>query len=131
VVLVLGIQAVVQQDNTDVVEVALAATDLAPEATATAAISAPGAGTRIVLDVAGLEPAPPGQYYEAWLRKDAEVGVSAGTFHLRSGDCEIELWAGVSTSDYPLLTVTLQDEAQTESSGKVVLKVLLDDESAG
>ena len=130
VILVLGVQALEGQGGSDVVEVTLAGTDLAPEASATAAISTPGAGTRIILDVAGLEPAPDGQYYEAWLRKDAEVGVSAGTFHLRSGDSTIELWAGVNTSDYPLLTVTLQDEAQTESSGKVVLKVLLGEESS-
>jgi hypothetical protein len=63
--------------------------------------------------------------YEAWLRKDADVGVSAGTFHLRGGDGELELWAGVSIEDYPLVTVTLQDEADPVSSGQVVLRALV------
>ncbi len=104
---------------------ALEGTDNAPGATAEAIIAPLEAGTRIVLDVSGLPPAEPGTYYEAWLRKDAEVGVSAGTFHLRGGDATIELWAGVVPSEYPLFTVTLQTEAQSESSGVVVLKGLL------
>jgi len=103
-------------------EVALAGTDLAPDAAAEVGIDNQPGGTRIILDVSNLDPAPPGRYYEAWLRKSPEVGVSAGTFHLRGGSEPIELWAGVSVEDYPLITVTLQDEAQTESSGEVVLK---------
>lgn len=80
-------------------------------------------GTRILLDVRHLAPAAPGTYYEAWLRKSPQVGVSAGTFHLRGGGTEqIELWAAVSPRDYPLFTVTLQQEGGgAESSGKVVL----------
>jgi anti-sigma-K factor RskA len=105
-------------------QVALAATDLAPAGAEGDAniVNRPG-GTEIVLDVSGLPPAPEGSYYEAWLRKSPEVGVSAGTFHLRGGDATIVLWAGVSTDDYPLVTVTIQQEgAGAESSGKVVLK---------
>jgi hypothetical protein len=80
-------------------------------------------GTRILLDVASLPPAAPGTYYEAWLRKDPKVGVSIGTFHMRGGTGgHVELWAGVSPADYPLITVTIQQEgAGAESSGKVVL----------
>jgi hypothetical protein len=79
-------------------------------------------GTRLILDVAGLPPAAPGQYYEAWMRTGPEAGVSAGTFHLRGGDGEIELWAGVTLDAYPLFTITIQDEADPLSSGRVVLK---------
>ncbi len=107
-------------------ELALAGTDLAPQASAQAEVTETDEGTRIVITVEDLPPAAPGTYYQAWLRKDAEVGVSAGTFHLRDGDGPIELWAGVSTDDYPLLTVTIQQEAQTESSGQVVLKALVE-----
>jgi hypothetical protein len=105
------------------VELALDGTDLAPAATATARIVDLPAGSRIRLDVEGLEPAAPGTYYEVWLRQDAEIGVSAGTFHLR-GDGDIELWAGVSLQDYPLVTITIQEEAEPVSSGRVVLKAL-------
>ncbi len=107
------------------IELALEGTDLDPDASAQVLVTPGLLGTRIDLDVVGLDPAPPGTYYEAWLRQSPEVGVSAGTFHLRGGDGEVELWAGVSPVDYPLLTVTLQSEAQTESSGQVVLRGLV------
>lgn len=108
-------------------EVALAGTELAVDATAVAEISELDEGTLITLTVEDLPPAEPGTYYEAWLRKDAEVGVSAGTFHLRDGSGPIALWAAVSPDEYPLLTVTIQPEAQAESSGRVVLKARLDE----
>lgn len=125
---VAAVLAITGQPEDGEVELALAGTDLAPEAQATARIVDLPAGTRVELDVSMLEPAPPGTYYEVWLRKDAEVGVSAGTFHLRGGDSEIELWAGVSAVNYPLITVTIQDEAETMSSGEVVLRGLLESE---
>jgi hypothetical protein len=105
-------------------ELALARTDLAPPgARGDARIDERADGTRIVIDVKGLAPSPPGTYYEAWLRKNPQVGVSAGTFHLRAGGTEqIELWSGVSPRDYPLFTITVQTEADPASSGKVVLK---------
>jgi hypothetical protein len=59
-------------------------------------------GTRLILDVAGLPPAEPGEYHEAWMRTGPEVGVSAGTFHLRGDHGQIELWAGVTADNYPL-----------------------------
>lgn len=114
------------------IELALAGTDLAPTASANALIDQGPLGVRIRLDVSGLPPSPEGTYYEAWVRKSPEVGVSAGTFHLRGGDGEIELWAGVSTDDYPLITVTLQQEGDgPASSGKVVLKGRLVSEENG
>ncbi|MBV1894375.1 MAG: anti-sigma factor, partial [Ilumatobacteraceae bacterium] len=71
--------------------------------------------------------APDGFYYEAWLRKSPEVGVSAGTFHLRGGDGSIQLWAGVALDEYPILTVTLQTEGGgAASSGIVVLAGKID-----
>lgn len=123
-VLVLGGLAVFSGDDDPAPEVALAleATELAPDASGTVEIDTTPLGTRIILDVAGLPPAQPGQYYEAWLRTGPETGVSAGTFHLRGGDGEIELWAGVTVADYPLFTITVQDEGDPTSSGQVVLK---------
>lgn len=130
VVAVVGFAALTAFNNRaedGTVELALAGTELAPAASAEAEIVDLPSGTRIVIDVSMLDPAPVGSYYELWLRKDAEVGVSAGTFHLRGGDGEIELWAGVSATEYPLVTVTLQEETETMSSGQVVLKGLLTD----
>jgi hypothetical protein len=116
VVALMGVAVFMSFDGREdgVVELALQGTDLAP------------AGTRIELAVSSLEAAAPGTYYEVWLRQDAEIGVSAGTFHLRGGDSGIELWAGVSADDYPLVTITIQDEAEPASSGRVVLKGLLE-----
>lgn len=109
-------------DGADV-ELALTATELAPGASADAAIDDTPLGTRILLDLRDLPPAAPGTYYEAWLRIDAEIGVSAGTFHMRGGDGQIELWAGVTIDDYPLMTITVQDEGGgAASSGRVVLR---------
>lgn len=115
----------------DGIELALDSTDLAPEGDGVVEIITSANGTVLLLDVSGLPPAPEGTYYEAWLRQDAEVGVSAGTFHLRgagaSGDtASIELWAGVTIEDYPLFTITIQDEAEPTSSGQVVLRGLVE-----
>ena len=122
VVLVVGFLVVAGDDEpSPEFALALEATELAPGAAGTAEIDTTPLGTRILLDVEGLPPAPAGQYYEAWMRTGPEVGVSAGTFHLRGGDGRIELWAGVTVEDYPLFTITLQDEGETASSGRVVL----------
>jgi hypothetical protein len=106
----------------DGIVVALAGTELAPGASATADVVDTPAGVRIVLDVDGLEGAPPGSYYEAWMRT-ANGRVSAGSFHLRGGDGPIELWCGVSASSYASMTVTLEAEGDDErSSDRVVLQ---------
>ena len=115
--------------NIDSIEVTLAATDLAPAtATADAVVTEGELGTRLVVDFEDLPPAEDGTYYEAWLRQSPEIGVSAGTFHLRGGDGAIELWSAVSPGDYPMLTVTVQQEGDgAESSGQVVLAARLDE----
>lgn len=101
----------------------LAGTELASDARADVEVVALPNGVRIMLQVQDLPPAPPGTYYQAWVRRSPEEGVSAGTFHMRGGDGPVVLWAGVSTDDYPLLTVTLQQESEgPESSGQVVLR---------
>lgn len=108
-------------DEGEIREVAIAGTDLAPDASATAAVEELPSGIAIELDVRDLPPSPPGTYYQGWVRGPNGV-VTIGTFHMRGGDDVVELWAGVDLDDYPTLTVTIQQEgAGAESSGRVVL----------
>jgi hypothetical protein len=103
-------------------EVALSGTELAPEASGTARVEETPSGVAISVDVSGLPPAEPGTYYQGWVRNEEGQTVTVGTFHIREGDDTVELWSGVELEDYPVLTVTLQQEgAGPESSGQVVL----------
>jgi hypothetical protein len=102
-------------------EFTVAGTELAPEASAVATVEEAGSGVAIELDVSGLPPADPGTYYQAWL-KGPDGLVTVGTFHMRGGDDNVELWSGVPLDRYATLTVTLQEEgAGQQSSGRVVL----------
>jgi Anti-sigma-K factor rskA len=72
-------------------EVALAGTAEGPAATATAVLLDEPSGVSITLDVGGLEPASDDTFYEAWLVGESGKA-SAGTFHLRGAQDDIELW---------------------------------------
>ena len=110
------------EDDTTAVDVALAGTDEAPAATAEVRLSDEPAGVRVGLEVSGLAPAPEGTFYEAWLVGDAGK-VSAGSFHLRGDQAEIDLWLGVELEGYDALTVTRQPVAGgTLAEGVVVLR---------
>ncbi len=85
-------------------EVALAGTDAAPGASAIARGWNEASGTRMQLDVSGLDRAPDGFVYELWL-SEGPVHVSAGTF--RSAE-DVQLWVGVRRSDYPRVWITLE-----------------------
>lgn len=100
---------------------AVAGTELAPDAHGVVEVEETGSGVALSLTVEGLAPAPPGSYYQAWLRGPRGL-VTIGTFHLRGGDDTVELWSGVDIDRYPTLTVTLQEEGGgQESSGQVVI----------
>ena len=122
VVLIAGVAAVMlRSEGGGGREVAIAGTDLAPDASATATVEDTPSGVSIALDVRGLPPAAPGTYYQAWVKGPNGL-VTVGTFHVREGDDTVELWSGVELDDYPTLTVTIQQEGQgQESSGRVVL----------
>jgi hypothetical protein len=105
---------------------ALAATELAPGASATARFSATPAGLRIVLDAADLPGAGPDEMYEAWIG-NGDLRVSCGTFHLRGGDDPISLWAGTDDPSFDTITVTREPlDGDAASSGQVVLRGLFD-----
>ena len=106
-------------------EVALAGTDEAPGASATARLRDEPAGVSVRLAVEGLAPAPEGTFYEAWLVGEAGK-ISAGTFHLRGDQDEIELWLGVDPAGYEAVTVTRQPVAGgTLAEGVPVLRGVL------
>lgn len=102
--------------------VAMAGTDLAPDATGTAKLVPSANGWAITLEVAGVPPAPDGSYYEGWV-SDGEDSVAVGSFHMRGDEpTPIGLWSGVDLRDFRTINVTLQDVgAGGESSGRVVL----------
>ncbi len=123
IVIAVGVVLVTGDDAGEGVARTIVGTELAPEASATAVVDELTAGVAIRLDIIGLEPAPPGTYYQGWVRSDDGDLVSVGSFHVRGGDSLVTLWAGVDLDDYPTLTVTLQREGEgTDSSGEVVLR---------
>lgn len=117
VVVAVGLYGVLRTSSPDW-EVAMPGTDLAPSASSTVAGWNTDAGTRMILAVEGLDPAPDGFVYEFWL-SDGPLHISAGTF---AADGEIELWSGVTRAEFPRLWVTLEPLDEDESpSGATVL----------
>ncbi|WP_433018156.1 anti-sigma factor [Kribbella sp. CA-294648] len=102
-------------------EMTMAGTALAQGASAKASVMETVSGIEFALDVDGLPPAPADSYYQGWV-KGSKGLVSIGTFHLRGGSKNVVLWSGVSPSDYPTVTVTLQHIGEgPASSGRIVL----------
>jgi hypothetical protein len=116
---VAGIGILVRTSSPDY-RAALDGTELAPGAHASANIDRNNAGFHITLDAHGLPTLPAGEYYQAWLKNNANVLVPIGTFS--SSDGRITLWSGVSPIDFPTMTVTIEKaDNQQESSGRRVL----------
>ena len=111
-----------------IADVELTPTALADAATAEGTVADAGAGYSINIEVAGLPPAPEGEYYEGWLHDD-ETGnwVSVGTFHMRSGDGHVVLWSGVPIAEYRKLVVTAEVEGSSNGRGDVLLEGPVDD----
>ena len=105
--------------DSESVQFALTATELAPGAEGTAEVTPEKSGLRIELNATGLPRRDNGEFYQAWLRNDEGQTIPIGTFH--DGN-DVVLWAGVSLKDYPELTIT-QEEADNNqaSSGDKVL----------
>jgi Anti-sigma-K factor rskA, C-terminal len=94
-------------------------TSLAPGAKGSATLTKTGSGWRIDLSATGLPRRAYGRYYEAWLKNAAGVLVPIGTFNDARN---VTLWAGVTPTDYPMLTVTQQQASgDPASSGERVL----------
>lgn len=99
-------------------EVDVRGTDFAPQAAGTVRGWTSESGSKLVVDVDGLDPAPPGTVYELWL-SSADRHVSAGTFTALDG---VELWVGVPRREYPRIWVTIEPlDTDPAPSGKTVL----------
>jgi hypothetical protein len=104
-------------------EVALAGTENMPDASATVDLRNEPSGISVTLNVSGLPPAPDGTFYEAWLVSEELGKVSAGTFHIRGPQEDIQLWLGVDPANYDAFTVTRQPtQGGTLADGVVMLR---------
>ncbi len=100
-------------------EVALAPTDLIPDARGEAKLVRTDSGWRVELDATGLPRLDQGRFYQAWLRNAQGVLVPIGSFN--EGE-DVTLWAGVSPVDFPMFTVTIEAaDGDQASSGQRVL----------
>jgi hypothetical protein len=98
---------------------ALQATPLAQGATGHVDLTKTSSGWRIELDATGLPRLDNGQFYQAWLKNDANVLVPIGTFN--EGQ-DVTLWAGVPVTEYRTLTITIEKaDNEQGSSGQRVL----------
>ena len=123
-IIAVGALAVVTRDGgVSGTRVELAGSELAPDASAVATLQPQDDGVRILLDVTGLPPAPPGSFYAAWVvKEEPRTRIPIGSFHLRGGGVDqIELWSGVSTDDYRIVSVTRQSEADPAGPGEPML----------
>ncbi|HEY2741273.1 MAG TPA: anti-sigma factor [Gaiellaceae bacterium] len=100
-------------------EAALGPTALEPGAGGEATLTKTSSGWRIHLHATGLPRRDGDRFYEAWLRSSTGVLVPIGTFN---EGANVTLWAGVSPTDYKVLTVTRERaDRNEESSGQKVL----------
>ena len=97
----------------------LAPTELAPEAAGRATLTQTDSGWRVELDATGLPRRDDGRFYQAWLRNDAGVLVSIGSFNEPE---DVVLWAGVTPVEFRTLSVTEEvADGNPASSGRRVL----------
>jgi len=100
-------------------QAALGPTPLAPGAHGEATLTKTSSGWRIYLHATGLPHLAGGRFYEAWLRSPAGVLVPIGTFN---DGRNVTLWAGVSPTQFTVLTVTRERaDGNQGSSGEKVL----------
>jgi hypothetical protein len=122
--LVIGVVAaslVMTRDRADGAdwELALYANDSVPGAVVSVHGWNKGTGTRLRLDVEGLPPAGPSEYYAIWMTSIDGQHVPAGTFR-ESG--RIEAWSGVTRADFPRIWITLEpDDGDERLSGATVV----------
>jgi Anti-sigma-K factor rskA len=103
----------------EVVRAELAGAATAPGATASMTAVRLPAGWHVTLRVEGLPGAPADTYYQGWVRR-GDTYVPLGTFHLRQPG-EVELWAGVTMTEYSSIVITRQRVGAGFGPGETVL----------
>ncbi len=113
-----------QDDDPQELVVALEATDSTSDLTGTVAVTRSDSGWRFELDAPGLPRLDEGRFYEAWMKSDADVLVSLGTFN--EGN-DVVLWGGVRPPDFPTITITREeaDGDPTSSGDRVLVGVIV------
>lgn len=86
-------------------EMTLIATEESPDASAVIRGWSTARGTRMVVDIVGIDDAPIGSYYEIWMTAPDGRHISAGTF---TGSGRVTAFAGVRRADYPRIWITLE-----------------------
>jgi hypothetical protein len=120
IAIIFGVLVATRSSSSTDYRAQLSATGVAPGARASADIARNNAGFRVTLDAHGLPKLPAGEYYQAWLKNAAGVLVPIGTFS--SSDGQVTLWSGVSPTDFPTITVTIEAADNNQaSSGRRVL----------
>jgi len=121
---IVGLRALGNEESGPQFRAALAATELAPNASGAATLTKTDSGWRIELDATGLPRLEDDRFYEAWLKNDAGELIPVGTFN--EGE-DVTLWAGVSPKEYTTLTVTRERaDGDQASSGEKVLAGTVD-----
>ena len=90
-------------------EVSLVSASEHPEASAVVQGWSTSRGTRMVVDIVGLDDAPSGSYYEIWMTAVDGRHISAGTFN---GSGRVTAFVAVRRADYPRIWITLETEDQ-------------------
>ena len=90
-------------------EMTLVSASQHPEASAVVQGWSTSRGTRMVVDIVGLDDAPSGSYYEIWMTAVDGRHISAGTFN---GSGRVTAFAAVRRSDYPRIWITLETADQ-------------------
>lgn len=116
---VAGTLAVQQYGDEDGEQVQLAALPLAPGASGEARLDG---GVR--LEVSGLRPSRPGEYYELWLLNSPQDLVSVGAFRVgEDGSATVEFPLGVDPGRYQLVDVSVErDDGDPGHSARSVLR---------
>jgi hypothetical protein len=108
-------------------EATLQPTGLVPGAAGHATFVRTDSGWRIDLDATGLPRLDDGRLYQAWLRDDAGVLVTIGTFNEPH---DVVLWAGVSPVEFSTITVTEEpvDDDPTSTGRRVLVGAIRPDD---